>query len=57
MSAAKHNAAALIFIHDQPAGNPQFGDNDRQICQCRAELIQGLDTQAQGMIYSRRQDR
>jgi DNA repair protein RadC len=32
-SAVKHNAAALIFIHNHPAGNPQPSDNDKQITQ------------------------
>ncbi len=32
-SAIKHNAAALIFVHNHPAGNPQPSDNDRQITQ------------------------
>jgi DNA repair protein RadC len=31
--AVKHNAAALIFIHNHPAGNPQPSDNDKQITQ------------------------
>jgi DNA repair protein RadC len=31
--AVKHNAAALIFVHNHPAGNPQPSDNDRQITQ------------------------
>ena len=30
-SAVKHNAAALIFVHNHPAGNPQPSDNDKQI--------------------------
>jgi len=29
----KHNAAALIFAHNHPAGNPQPSDNDKQITQ------------------------
>jgi DNA repair protein RadC len=29
--AVKHNAAALIFVHNHPAGNPQPSDNDKQI--------------------------
>jgi DNA repair protein RadC len=32
-SAVRHNAAALIFIHNHPAGNPQPSDNDKQITQ------------------------
>jgi len=32
-SAVKHNAAALIFAHNHPAGNPQPSDNDKQITQ------------------------
>ncbi len=32
-SAVKHNAAALIFVHNHPSGNPQPSDNDRQITQ------------------------
>lgn len=32
-SAVKHNAAALIFVHNHPAGNPQPSENDRQITQ------------------------
>ncbi|MFP3898811.1 MAG: RadC family protein [Dehalococcoidia bacterium] len=32
-SAVRHNAAALIFVHNHPAGNPQPSDNDRQITQ------------------------
>ncbi len=32
-SAVKHNAAALIFIHNHPAGNPEPSDNDRKITQ------------------------
>ncbi len=31
--AVKHNAAALIFAHNHPAGNPQPSDNDKQITQ------------------------
>ncbi len=31
--AIKHNAVALIFVHNHPAGNPQPSDNDRQITQ------------------------
>ena len=31
--AVKHNAAALIFVHNHPAGNPQPSDNDSQITQ------------------------
>jgi DNA repair protein RadC len=31
--AVKHNAAALVFIHNHPAGNPQPSDNDKQITQ------------------------
>jgi DNA repair protein RadC len=31
--AVKHYAAALIFIHNHPAGNPQPSDNDKQITQ------------------------
>jgi len=31
--AVKQNAAALIFVHNHPAGNPQPSDNDRQITQ------------------------
>jgi len=31
--AVKHDAAALIFVHNHPAGNPQPSDNDRQITQ------------------------
>ena len=31
--AVKHSAAALIFVHNHPAGNPQPSDNDRQITQ------------------------
>ena len=27
----KYNAAALIFVHNHPAGNPEPSDNDRQI--------------------------
>jgi DNA repair protein RadC len=32
-SAVQHNAAALIFVHNHPAGNPQPSDNDKQITQ------------------------
>ncbi len=32
-SAVKHSAAALLFIHNHPAGNPQPSDNDKQITQ------------------------
>ena len=32
-SAVKHHAAALIFVHNHPAGNPQPSDNDKQITQ------------------------
>ncbi len=32
-SAVKHNAAALIFVHNHPAGNPQPSGNDKQITQ------------------------
>lgn len=32
-SAVKHNAAALIFVHNHPAGNPQPSNNDKQITQ------------------------
>jgi DNA repair protein RadC len=32
-SAVKRNAAALIFVHNHPAGNPQPSDNDKQITQ------------------------
>jgi len=32
-SAVTHNAAALIFAHNHPAGNPQPSDNDKQITQ------------------------
>jgi len=32
-SAVKHSAAALIFVHNHPAGNPQPSDNDKQITQ------------------------
>ena len=32
-SAVKHNAAALIFVHNHPAGNPQPSDNDKHITQ------------------------
>lgn len=31
--AISHNAAALIFVHNHPAGNPQPSDNDKQITQ------------------------
>jgi len=31
--AVKHNAAALIFVHNHPSGNPQPSDNDKQITQ------------------------
>ena len=31
--AVRHNAAALIFVHNHPAGNPQPSDNDKQITQ------------------------
>ena len=31
--AVKHNAAALIFVHNHPAGNPQPSDNDKEITQ------------------------
>ncbi len=31
--AVKHNAAALIFVHNHPAGNPQPSENDKQITQ------------------------
>ncbi len=31
--AVKNNAAALIFVHNHPAGNPQPSDNDKQITQ------------------------
>jgi len=30
-SAIKHNAAALIFAHNHPSGNPEPSDNDKQI--------------------------
>jgi len=29
--AVKHNAAALIFVYNHPAGNPQPSDNDKEI--------------------------
>ncbi len=32
-SAVKSSAAALIFVHNHPAGNPQPSDNDKQITQ------------------------
>jgi DNA repair protein RadC len=32
-SAVKHNAAALIFVHNHPSGNPQPSHNDKQITQ------------------------
>ncbi|MGQ9546881.1 MAG: RadC family protein [Dehalococcoidia bacterium] len=32
-SAVKNNAAALVFVHNHPAGNPQPSDNDKQITQ------------------------
>jgi DNA repair protein RadC len=32
-SAVKHSAAALIFVHNHPAGDPQPSDNDKQITQ------------------------
>jgi DNA repair protein RadC len=32
-SAVKHHAAALVFVHNHPAGNPQPSDNDTQITQ------------------------
>lgn len=32
-STVKHSAAALIFVHNHPAGNPQPSDNDKQITQ------------------------
>jgi DNA repair protein RadC len=32
-SAVRHSAAALIFIHNHPAGNPEPSDNDKQITQ------------------------
>jgi len=32
-SAVKQSAAALIFVHNHPAGNPQPSDNDKQITQ------------------------
>ena len=32
-SAVKHHAAALIFVHNHPAGNPQPSDNDKKITQ------------------------
>jgi len=31
--AIKHNAAALIFAHNHPAGNPQPSDNDKGVTQ------------------------
>ena len=31
--AIKYNAAALIFVHNHPAGNPKPSDNDKQITQ------------------------
>ena len=31
--AVKHHAAALIFVHNHPAGNPQPSDNDKKITQ------------------------
>jgi len=31
--AVTHNAAALIFVHNHPAGNPQPSNNDKQITQ------------------------
>src|SRR4030066_1771487 len=31
--AVKHNAAALIFVHNHPTGNPQPSGNDKQITQ------------------------
>jgi DNA repair protein RadC len=31
--AVKHNAAALIFAHNHPAGNPQPSNNDKQMTQ------------------------
>jgi len=30
-SAIKHNAAALIFAHNHPSGDPAPSDNDKQI--------------------------
>ena len=33
MTAARNDAAALIFVHNHPAGNPQPSDNDKQITQ------------------------
>jgi DNA repair protein RadC len=32
-SAVKHNASALIFVHNHPAGNPQPSENDKRITQ------------------------
>jgi len=31
--AIKHNAAALIFAHNHPAGDPEPSDNDKQVTQ------------------------
>jgi DNA repair protein RadC len=31
--AVRHHAAALVFVHNHPAGDPQPSDNDRQITQ------------------------
>ena len=31
--AVRHHAAALIFVHNHPAGNPQPSDNDKQMTQ------------------------
>jgi DNA repair protein RadC len=31
--AIRHNAAALIFAHNHPSGNPEPSDNDKQITQ------------------------
>jgi DNA repair protein RadC len=32
-SAVRHSAAALVFVHNHPAGNPQPSDNDKRITQ------------------------
>jgi DNA repair protein RadC len=39
--ALKHNAAALIFVHNHPSGNPEPSDNDKQVTQ---DLVSAANT-------------
>lgn len=39
--ALKHNAAALIFAHNHPSGNPEPSDNDKQVTQ---DLVSAANT-------------